>query len=101
MGDLEERFWRQETDDGLIAALVVLLVALAIVILGIVLFKSVFIPIFALVLVPISSGWLIWLMITHRQDIRLVGLVLLDLVLVWVLGAIWIYYGFIYVPPVS
>ena len=97
----DEKFWRQETNKEVIVGLVGTLVVAAATILVIVLFKSVFIPIFALGLVPLFSGWLIWLMITHRQNIRLLGLILLDLVLVWVLGAIWIYYGFIYVPPVS
>ena len=97
----DEKFWRQETNKEVIVGLVGTLVVAAATILVIVLFKSVFIPISALGLVPLFSGWLIWLMITHRQNIRLLGLILLDLVLVWVLGAIWIYYGFIYVPPVS
>ena len=92
------KFWEQETRKEVIVGLVGTLVIVIATILAIVLFKSVFIPIFALPLVPLISGWLIWLMITHRQDIRLVGLILLDLVFVCVLAAIWIYYGLILVP---
>ena len=94
----DEKFWRQETNKGEIVGLVATLIIVVLALLVLVLFKTVIMPIFALVLLPLLSVWLISLLITHRRDVRLLGLILLDLVLVCVLGAIWIYYGFIYVP---